>query len=225
MGGEEEHLQQVPAVSIHYCHGLAEWQRPGTSLCHSRRQSKPCHHSASPLSGLVASLCKSHAMHKCHDRLLAQRISTIPLLTVSSRLALQVKLGVLKTNKPLTLYDHPDGSYTTCMAARRDGNAVLSGHADGSLHTFNFDDGTTPAGTAKFAQHSCPPAAMSWGAQAALVTGNDCKVPCQICRGSSACLQAPKSVCIAPFAFAPRGSLILAAPANLHCGLLFPECS
>ncbi|KAL3149712.1 hypothetical protein ABBQ38_013541 [Trebouxia sp. C0009 RCD-2024] len=88
----------------------------------------------------------------------------------------KVKLGVLKTNKPLTLYDHPDGSYTTCMAARRDGNAVLSGHADGSLHTFNFDDGTTPAGTAKFAQHSCPPAAMSWGAQAALVTGNDCKV-------------------------------------------------
>ena len=89
---------------------------------------------------------------------------------------LQVKLGVLKTNKPLTLYDHPDISYTTCMAARRDGNAVLSGHADGSLHVFNFDDGT-PAGTAKFAQHSCPPAAMSWGAQAALVTGNDWKVP------------------------------------------------
>lgn len=94
-----------------------------------------------------------------------------------------MKLGVLKTNKPLMLYHHPDGSYTTCMAARRDGIAVLSGHADGSLHTFNFDDGTTPAGTAKFAQHSCPPAAMSWGAQAALVTGNDCKVICQIAEG------------------------------------------
>lgn len=73
------------------------------------------------------------------------------------------------------------------MAARRDGNAVLSGHADGSLHVFNFDDGTTPAGTAKFAQHSCQPAAMTWGAQAALVTGNDCKVP-KMCKASSAVL-------------------------------------
>jgi len=83
---------------------------------------------------------------------------------------------VLKTNKPLTLYEHPDASYVTCMAARRDGNAVLSGHADSSLHVFYFDDGTGPAGTAKFAQHSCPPTAIAWGADALLVTGNDCKV-------------------------------------------------
>ena len=62
------------------------------------------------------------------------------------------------------------------MAARRDGNAVLSGHADSSLHVFYFDDGTGPAGTAKFAQHSCPPTAIAWGADALLVTGNDCKV-------------------------------------------------
>jgi len=83
---------------------------------------------------------------------------------------------VLKTNKPLTLYEHPDASYVTCMAARRDGNAVLSGHADSSLHVFYFDDGTGPAGTAKFAQHSCPPTAIAWGADALLVTGSDCKV-------------------------------------------------
>lgn len=126
-------------------------------------------------------------MQKCHDKLLKH----IPSFTAYLCSALQTKLGVLKTNKPLTLYDHPDGSYTTCMAARRDGNAVLSGHADGSLHTFNFDDGTTPAGTAKFAQHSCPPAAMSWGAQAALVTGNDCKVLYHISKASSALLQLP----------------------------------
>jgi len=62
------------------------------------------------------------------------------------------------------------------MAARRDGNAVLSGHADSSLHVFYFDDGTGPAGTAKFAQHSCPPTAIAWGADALLVTGSDCKV-------------------------------------------------
>ena len=83
---------------------------------------------------------------------------------------------MLKTNKPLTLYEHPDASYVTCMAARRDGNAVLSGHADSSLHVFYFDDGTGPAGTAKFAQHSCPPTAIAWGADALLVTGSDCKV-------------------------------------------------
>ena len=86
---------------------------------------------------------------------------------------------MLKTNKPLTLYDHPDSSYVTCMAARRDGNAVLSGHADGSVYMFRFDDGTQAAGSAKFAQHSCPPAALSWGTEVVLATGSDCKVrPC-----------------------------------------------
>ena len=89
---------------------------------------------------------------------------------------MQVKLGVLKTNKPLTLYEHPEGSYVTCMAARRDGNAVLSGHADGSLHIFRFDYGRQAGGSTKFSQQSCPPAAATWGSEAVLVTGSDCKV-------------------------------------------------
>jgi len=86
------------------------------------------------------------------------------------------QVGCAEDNKPLTLYEHPDASYVSCMAARRDGNAVLSGHADSSLHVFYFDDDTGPAGTAKFAQHSCPPTAIAWGADALLVTGSDCKV-------------------------------------------------
>ena len=90
--------------------------------------------------------------------------------------ALQVKCGVLKTNKPLTLYDHLNNSYVTCMTTRRDGNAVLAGHADGSLHRFQFDSETGPAGSAKFAQHSCAPAAVAWGSDAVLATGSDCKV-------------------------------------------------
>ena len=89
---------------------------------------------------------------------------------------LQVKLGVLKTNKPLTLYEHPDSRYVTCMAARRDGNAVLSGHADGSVYIFCFDDGMQAVGSAKFALHSCPPAVLTRGTEAVLATGSDCKV-------------------------------------------------
>jgi len=44
------------------------------------------------------------------------------------------------------------------------------------LHVFYFDDDTGSAGTAKFAQHSCPLTAIAWGADALLVTGSDCKV-------------------------------------------------
>ena len=99
---------------------------------------------------------------------------------------------MLKTNKPLTLYEHPEGSYVVCVASRRDGDAVLSGHADGSLHVFYFDSGTGPAGTAKFAHHSCPPSAVAWGAEALLVTGSDCKVkhrlrPHNKCDWATAC--------------------------------------
>ena len=62
------------------------------------------------------------------------------------------------------------------MAARRDGNAVISGHADGSLHRFQFDSSIGSAGSAKFAQHSCAPTAVAWGNDAVLATGSDCQV-------------------------------------------------
>ena len=65
------------------------------------------------------------------------------------------------------------------MTARRDGSAVVAGHADGSLHRFQFDSNAGPAGSAKFAQHSCAPSAVAWGNAAVLATGSDCKVrPC-----------------------------------------------
>lgn len=98
--------------------------------------------------------------------------------TATPLASLQVKCGVLKTNKPLTLYDHPNSSYVTCMAARRNGNAVVAGHADGSLHHFQFDSDAGPAGSGPFAQHSCCPSTVAWGSEAVLVTGSDCKVSC-----------------------------------------------
>jgi hypothetical protein len=49
--------------------------------------------------------------------------------------------GQLKTNKAATLYAHPDGAYCVSLASSPDGASVCSGHMDGSIWVFNFDDG------------------------------------------------------------------------------------
>ncbi len=52
-------------------------------------------------------------------------------------------MGNLKTNKSATLYQTE--SYVVSMASHLDGNAILSGHADGSINRFFFDDGVSGA--------------------------------------------------------------------------------
>ena len=88
---------------------------------------------------------------------------------------MQVKVGLLKTNKPFTLCEHPDGSFVSCLAASRDGSAVLSGHADGSIYVFRFNSGGAGGG-GKLAQHSCMPSALAWGTAGIAAVGADSKV-------------------------------------------------
>jgi len=66
------------------------------------------------------------------------------------------QVGCAEDNKPLTLYEHPDASYVSCMAARRDGNAVLSGHADSSLHSMMTQDLQAPPSLLSTPAHPLP---------------------------------------------------------------------
>jgi intraflagellar transport protein 172 len=51
----------------------------------------------------------------------------------------KVKMGHEKTNKSSTLYN--TDSYVISLASNVDGNAVVSGHQDGSIYRFIFGDG------------------------------------------------------------------------------------
>lgn len=94
---------------------------------------------------------------------------------------MQVKLGLLKTNKTYTLYAHPEGSPVVSLAAAPDGRTLASGHADGSVYAFTFPDaqdgggGGAGGGAAKLAHHGCAPSALAWG-ESVVAAGVDSKV-------------------------------------------------
>jgi WD40 repeat protein len=56
----------------------------------------------------------------------------------------KLRVGQLRSNKTATLFN--SDSYVVSCAPSPDGNAVLSGHADGSIYRFTFEDGAgTPS--------------------------------------------------------------------------------
>ncbi|KAJ3078603.1 hypothetical protein HK102_004371 [Quaeritorhiza haematococci] len=74
----------------------------------------------------------------------------------------KVRLGNLKTNKAATLYQTE--SCVISAASSPDGNAIITGHADGSINRFFFDDGVSGASQGRFTVHKSAPAALAWGA-------------------------------------------------------------
>ncbi|KAI8903741.1 hypothetical protein EDD86DRAFT_195465 [Gorgonomyces haynaldii] len=82
----------------------------------------------------------------------------------------KVRVGNLKTNKAATLYQ-TESPVVSCVT-NREGTAILSGHLDGSLFRFYFDDGVSGASQGKFAHHSSPPVTIGWG-ESVLVVGPD----------------------------------------------------
>ena len=82
----------------------------------------------------------------------------------------KVRVGNSKTNKSSTLY--PTGSYVVSLACSPDGTGFVSGHADGKIYQFLFDDGNGEQRTGVLAKHSCPPYALCW-AQDVLAAGSD----------------------------------------------------
>jgi len=78
-----------------------------------------------------------------------------------------------KTNKSQTLY--PTGSYVVSLACSPEGTGFISGHADGKIYRFLFDDGNGSQQTGVLAKHSCAPFALTW-AQDVLASGSDKKL-------------------------------------------------
>jgi len=85
----------------------------------------------------------------------------------------KVKVGQLRTNKPATLY--ATDSYTVACCSSPDGKSIITGHLDGAIYRFCFDDAEGGTPYSKFAQHACPPYALAWGASV-LAAGGDKRV-------------------------------------------------
>ncbi|KAI9137410.1 hypothetical protein BKA69DRAFT_1032603 [Paraphysoderma sedebokerense] len=72
-----------------------------------------------------------------------------------------VRVGNLKSNKAATLYQTE--SYVLSAASSPDGNGIATGHIDGSINRFFFNDGASGAAQGKFTVHTTPPTALAWG--------------------------------------------------------------
>jgi intraflagellar transport protein 172 len=74
----------------------------------------------------------------------------------------KVKIGQLRSNKAATLYGNE--SYCVSLTHNIEGTAIISGHVDGSIIRYFFQDerGTGPT-QQKLTQHSCVPSALAWG--------------------------------------------------------------
>jgi len=85
----------------------------------------------------------------------------------------KVRIGQIRSNKAATMY--ATESYVASCCSSPDGNAILSGHLDGSIYRFHFEGkGGTPT-QSKFAVHPCVPYCLAWGTSI-FVAGNDRKV-------------------------------------------------
>ena len=72
----------------------------------------------------------------------------------------KVKIGNLKTNKTATLYQTE--SCVISAASNAEGTAIITGHLDGTINRFFFDDNVAGAAQGKFATHKCPPTCLVW---------------------------------------------------------------
>jgi intraflagellar transport protein 172 len=78
-----------------------------------------------------------------------------------------VRVGNLKTNKAATLYQ--TDSCVVSASSSPDGNAIITGHLDGSINRFFFDDGSSGASQGKFTTHHCTPTVLIWAETVAAV--------------------------------------------------------
>ena len=79
-------------------------------------------------------------------------------------------MGNLKTNKAATLYQ--GDSAPVSLSSNPDGSAIASGHLDGAICRFYFNDEVSGAAQGKFCTHTCVPTNLVW-AEDLIVIGND----------------------------------------------------
>ncbi|XP_023687337.1 intraflagellar transport protein 172 homolog [Paramormyrops kingsleyae] len=86
----------------------------------------------------------------------------------------KIRLANTKTNKSSTLYGTE--SYVVSLTSNVSGKGVLSGHADGTVVRYFFDDEGSGESQGKLLTHACPPYALAWGANSIIVAGCDKKI-------------------------------------------------
>ncbi|KAM6915750.1 intraflagellar transport protein 172 homolog [Xenentodon cancila] len=86
----------------------------------------------------------------------------------------KVRLANTQTNKSSTIYTTE--SCVVSLTSNVSGKGILSGHADGTIVRYFFDDEGSGESQGKLLMHPCPPYALAWGANSIMVGGCDKKV-------------------------------------------------
>ncbi|XP_053239953.1 intraflagellar transport protein 172 homolog isoform X3 [Podarcis raffonei] len=86
----------------------------------------------------------------------------------------KVRLANTKTNKSSTIYG--TDSYVVSLASNISGKGILSGHADGTIVRYFFDDEGSGESQGKLVIHPCPPYAMAWASNSIVAAGCDKKM-------------------------------------------------
>uniref|UniRef100_A0A2K6RB56 Intraflagellar transport protein 172 homolog n=1 Tax=Rhinopithecus roxellana TaxID=61622 RepID=A0A2K6RB56_RHIRO len=86
----------------------------------------------------------------------------------------KVRLANTKTNKSSTIYG-PE-SYVVSLTTNCSGKGILSGHADGTIVRYFFDDEGSGESQGKLVNHPCPPYALAWTTNSIVAAGCDRKI-------------------------------------------------
>ncbi|XP_057208125.1 intraflagellar transport protein 172 homolog isoform X2 [Triplophysa rosa] len=86
----------------------------------------------------------------------------------------KVRQANTKTSKSSTIYG--TDSYIVSLTTNVSGKGILSGHADGTVVRYFFDDDGSGESQGKLLTHACPPYALAWGTNSIIVAGCDKKI-------------------------------------------------
>ncbi|XP_059044752.1 intraflagellar transport protein 172 homolog isoform X5 [Mustela lutreola] len=86
----------------------------------------------------------------------------------------KVRLANTKTNKSSTIYG--TDSYVVSLTTNSSGKGILSGHADGTIVRYFFDDEGSGESQGKLVNHPCPPYALAWATNSIVAAGCDRRI-------------------------------------------------
>ncbi|XP_058274743.1 intraflagellar transport protein 172 homolog [Hemibagrus wyckioides] len=86
----------------------------------------------------------------------------------------KIRVANTKTNKSCSIYK--TDSYVVSLASNVSGKGILSGHADGTVVRYFFDDEGSGDSQGKLLTHPCAPYALAWGSNSIVVAGCDKKI-------------------------------------------------
>lgn len=86
----------------------------------------------------------------------------------------KIRVANTKNNKSSSIYGTE--SYVVSLTSNVSGKGILSGHADGTVVRYFFDDEGSGESQGKLLTHPCSPYALAWGSHSILIAGCDKKI-------------------------------------------------